>query len=133
MEEVLNHLQSLSDLKLHYTQEEKQMFIDVIKLLNDKGITVQYMNEPTDRIDGKVIESVTKMLRNDTIIDGKTTIKMATTAQEMFDCINELDVDMYAYNNIMYIYKFSKVKTTNADNPFIYYVRIGKEIEWNEN
>lgn len=133
MEHISNHLQDLSYFNLNYTQEEQQMFIDLIAMLDYTGITIQYMNVPTEEINGKVVESTMKMLRNDIVVNDTPTCKIATTAQEMFDCIMNLDRDTFIYDNIMYIYKFTKVQTTNADNPFVYYIRIGKEIEWNEN
>lgn len=88
---------------------EKELFLDVLRILHNNGITVKYMNQPCISTKQGIIGSLT--LR----------IPYTTTSQEIYKLI--LKEPKFINDCKIYIYKIMKVKVKDE---FFYYMRIGE-------
>lgn len=99
---------------------EKELFFDVLRILDNNGITVKYMNQPCIRI--KEDTNQPNIQPKYTIMSSLTLrIPHTATSQEIYKLI--LKEPRFINDSKIYIYKIMKVKVKGE---FFYHMRIGE-------
>ena len=91
------------------SQNEKELFLNVLEILHNNGITVKYMDQPCISTKQGIMGSLT--LRT----------PYTTTSQEIYKLI--LKEPKFINDCKIYIYKIMKVKVKDE---FFYHMRIGE-------
>ena len=97
------------DSEYLFSQNEKELFFDTLRILHNNGITVKCMDQPNIHTKRGIMHSVT--LR----------IPYTMTSQEIYKMI--LKEPKFINDYKIYIYKIIKIK---SEGKFFYYLRMGE-------